>query len=86
METIKTIYGTFNVYINSIHGIGEDLLHLSFVGKDKKLQIIIMHQLLSGKWEFDREDKYPDWIVSMKNTFDWIIAKQELKAVTEVRA
>ena len=83
METIKTTYGTFNIYVNSIRGLAEDLLHISFVDKSKKLQIMVLQQSLSGQWEFDREDKYPDWIVSMKPFFDSAIAKQTGKDIVK---
>ena len=64
----------------------EDLLHTSLVDKTKKLQIIMLYPSPSVQWKFDSEDKYPDWILSMKSSFDSIIAKQELRGVTEVGA
>ena len=82
METLETIYGTFNIYVNRVITPEEILLHISFVDKQNNTHIILM-RFASGKWLFDEPERHPDWVIDLKDRFISLIAKNSLRELRE---
>lgn len=78
MELLETSYGTFNIYVNHVVTEEEILLHISFVDKQNKTHIVLM-RYNSGKWLFDQPERYPDWILRLKDEFINLIAKNSIR-------
>ena len=78
MEVLDTIYGSFNVYVNRVVTEEEILLHISFVDKQNKTHIVLLKYIL-GRWSFDEPQKYPDWVIGLKDEFINLIAKNSIR-------
>jgi hypothetical protein len=77
METLTTMYGNFNVYINQLFEAGEDIFHVSFIDKENKLQIVRM-QMGLNKCSFVDPHGLPSWIIALEQQLSDIIIKQAL--------
>lgn len=78
MEVLDTSYGTFNIYVNRVVTEEEMLLHISFVDKQNKTHIVLM-RYVSGKWSFDQPERYPAWVLGLRDEFINLIAKNSIR-------
>lgn len=77
MNILESAYGRFNVYVNHVPS-NEDLVHLSFVDKTNKTQVVLMRQI-GDKWFFADPQSIPLWIISLQEQFDGLIKKEILQ-------
>ena len=77
MNILESAYGRFNIYVNNVPS-NDDLVHLSFVDKSNKTQVVLMRQI-GGKWFFTDPQSIPLWIVSLQEQFDALIKKEILQ-------
>jgi hypothetical protein len=78
MNILESAYGRFNVYVNHLSTPDQNLIHLSFVDKDNKTQVVLMKQI-GGKWFFADPTSIPLWIISLQEQFDVLIKKDNLQ-------
>ena len=78
MNILESAYGRFNIYVNQVATLNEDLVHLSFVDKNNQTQIVLMRQT-AGKWFFADPQSVPHWINSLREQFDALIQKEILQ-------
>jgi hypothetical protein len=78
MNTLESVYGRFNIYVNQLPPPDDDLIHLSFVDKDNKTQVVLMRKI-AGKWFFADPKSLPLWIISLQEQFDVLIKKDNLQ-------
>jgi hypothetical protein len=78
MDTLKTPFGNFNVYINRLTAPKENIFHVSFVDKQNKTNTFLMH-FNSEQWVFSDPSSVPSWFTEFEPELNNLITKECLK-------